>query len=98
MFISHASRSEEPPALSLLTPEDLRRADETGDFDMDDNLLNLRPDPVHFVRFLKSIDRADVSSELFVKLLEVYRDQKLQQESDPKRLALDYHYSDLPWN
>jgi hypothetical protein len=79
------------PSLSLLTPEDLRRADGTGELDLDANLLNLYPDPVHLVQFLKSIDRADISSELFVKLLEGYRDMKAQRESDPMRSVTVYH-------
>lgn len=84
-IISHISvRSEKPPALSFLTPEDLRRADEAEEL-LDNNFLDLRPDPVHFVRFLKSIDRSDMSSELFVRLLETYRERKSQQESDPMR-------------
>jgi hypothetical protein len=73
------------PGLSLLTPEDIRRAKETGELDFDSNLLNLRPDPRHFVSFLKSIDRTDVSSNLFVKLLEAYRDTRNENEGDPMR-------------
>lgn len=80
----HCCRSEND-ALSLLTPEDLRRAEHTGELDFDSNLLDLRPDPVHFVRFLKSVDRTDVSSEFFVKLLETYRDAKVNSEVDPIR-------------
>jgi hypothetical protein len=68
--------------LSLLTPEDLRQADKE-DFDL--NLLNLRPDPSHLVQFLKSIDRPDISSELFVRVLEAYRSLKSKEESDPLR-------------
>jgi hypothetical protein len=73
----------------LLTPEDLRRAEETRELDFDSNLLNLRPDPVHFVRFLKSIDRTDVASDLFVKLLETYRDTRSGNDDDPMRYAFD---------
>ena len=73
------------PGLSLLTPEDIRRAEETGELDFDFNLLNLRPDPVHFVHFLKSIDRTDVASELFVTLLEKYHGTRTGSNDDPMR-------------
>lgn len=76
---------KEDVTLALLTPEDIRRAEESEDLDFDSNLLDLRPDPVHFVRFLKEIDRADVSSDLFVKLLESYRDTKDSDDPDPMR-------------
>jgi hypothetical protein len=49
--------------------------------------LNLYPDPVHFVSFLKEVDRIDISADLFVKLLEVYRDQKAQDGSDPMQFV-----------
>lgn len=84
-----ATRAEtarrEEIGLDLLTPEDLRRAEETGELDFDSNLLNLRPDPVHFVRFLKTIDRTDVSSDLFVKLLEDYREARVEGDANPMR-------------
>lgn len=82
--MAHKFRSENR-SLSLLTPEDLRRAEQTGELDFDSNLLDLCPDPVHFVRFLKSVDRADVSSDVFVKLLEKYREAKANSEADPIR-------------
>lgn len=69
---------EKASSLSLLTPEDLQRAGATGELDVDANLFDLYPDPVHFVHFSKEIDRADISSELFVRLLEAYRNQKTQ--------------------
>ncbi|KAJ7781261.1 hypothetical protein B0H16DRAFT_1497669 [Mycena metata] len=64
---------------ALLTPAD----DE--DIDLDTNILDLYPDPVHFVRFLKSIQRTDISSDLFVRLLESYRDSKSETDDDPTR-------------
>lgn len=75
------------PRLGMFTPEDLRRAEETGGFDVDTNILNLRPDPVHFVTFLKSLDRSDVVSDLFVRLLEAYRESKVTPDADPMRYA-----------
>lgn len=75
--------SEQPSALSLLTPEDLRRVTEDDDLDLDSNILDLYPSPVHLVRILKAIDRSDISSQIFVKLLEMYRGLKSESESDP---------------
>ncbi|KAF8076354.1 hypothetical protein FPV67DRAFT_413223 [Lyophyllum atratum] len=83
--ISRAKSSDKHPSLSLLTPEDVKADDE--DYDVDTNILGLYPDPAHYVRFLKTIDRADISSELFVKLLEAYRDHKSKEE-DPTRTLL----------
>lgn len=83
IFIDPMPRSKKPTSLSLLTPEDLR--DDNDNFDLNTNLLDLYPDPVHFVRFLKEIDRVDISSEIFVKLLGVYRDQKGNDDTNPVR-------------
>ena len=44
--------------------------------DIDINLFNLYPDPVHFVDFLKQLERGDMASNIFLKLLENYRDTK----------------------
>ena len=71
----------------MFTPEDLKRAEEAGELDADANLFDLRPDPARFVRYLKSIERSDISSELFVRLLEAYREVKAQTDSDPLRYA-----------
>lgn len=79
------ARADRTPSLSLFTPEDLRRAEQSGEFDVDSNLLDLRPDPVRFVRYLKTIERADISSELFVRLLEAYRENKADPDGDPLR-------------
>ncbi|OBZ76096.1 hypothetical protein A0H81_03253 [Grifola frondosa] len=76
------------PSLSLFTPESLRQAEEAGDLDVDSNVLDLRPDPVHFVKYLKSIDRADISSELFVRILEAYKETKSNSQADPLRALL----------
>ncbi|KAI0347118.1 hypothetical protein BDW22DRAFT_498107 [Trametopsis cervina] len=75
-------------SLSLFTPEDLRRAEQSGEFDMDANLLDLRPDPVHFVGFLKSLARPEVVSEIFVRLLDAYRESKGAADTDPLRTLL----------
>ncbi|KAH9844158.1 uncharacterized protein C8Q71DRAFT_731516 [Rhodofomes roseus] len=86
--LARLETTERNPTLSLFTPEDLRRAEEVGELDADANLFDLRPDPVQFVRYLKSIDRSDISSEVFVKLLEAYRELKAQPENDPLRTLL----------
>ncbi|KAF7355296.1 RTP1-C1 domain-containing protein [Mycena sanguinolenta] len=80
--ITRLDKSEKPAMLSLLTPAD----DEEIDFDS--NILDLYPDPAHFVRFLKSIQRTDICSDLFVRLLEFYRDSKAETENDPTRTLL----------
>jgi hypothetical protein len=85
VFLHCSSSSNRIPSLSLFTPEDLRQATETGELDPGANLLDLRPDPVHFTQFLESIDRPEISSELFVKFLEAYWELKMQAESDPMR-------------
>jgi hypothetical protein len=56
------------------------------DDDIDSNPLNLRPDPVVFVSFVTSIGDSDISSEIFVKLLEGYRKAKeeAKEEDDPR--------------
>jgi hypothetical protein len=78
-------RQETDPSLAFFTPDDLKRAEESGAFDIDANFLGLRPDPAHFVDFLKSLDRPDVASDVFVRLLEGYRDLKANDGSDPLR-------------
>ncbi|THH29131.1 hypothetical protein EUX98_g5057 [Antrodiella citrinella] len=79
---------ERQTPLSFFTPEDLERAEETGEFDLDANLLKLRPDPLQFVKYLKSIDRQDIASEIFVMLLEGYRTLKGDSDGDPMRTLL----------
>ncbi|KAI0824765.1 hypothetical protein BC628DRAFT_1419872 [Trametes gibbosa] len=88
------SKVESTPAdggdtLSLFTPQSLQEAEAAGEFDIDSNLLGLKPDPVRLVHFVKNLNRADVSSDLFVQLLEAYRDSRIQADADPlKRLVL----------
>ena len=88
-LINWIHRSEKTPPLSLLTPEDLLHADDARDeLNLDMNILKLYPDPIRFVRFLKDIDRIDISSDLFVKLLEVYHNNKSQDAGDPMQFVL----------
>ena len=42
----------------------------------DANPLGLRPDPVQFVKFLQAIGRTEVSSDVFVKILEAYQERR----------------------
>jgi hypothetical protein len=71
----------------MLTPEDFKQAMEGGDMNPDANLLDLRPDPSHFVRFVRSLGRVEMSSELFVRLLRAYGETKSDEDSDPTRYA-----------
>lgn len=74
------SRPENPRPLNLLTPEDLKRTEEQASLDA--NIFDLYPDPGHFVRFLKLLDRGDVVSELFIKILDAYHQSKISS-GDP---------------
>jgi len=71
--------------LSVFTPEALEEAEKSGQLDVDSNLLDLRPDPAHFVGFLKTMNRPEVPSSLFVRLLEAYRGTKSDNDGDPLR-------------
>lgn len=73
--------------LSIFTPDALEDAEKSGKLDIDSNFLDLRPDPAHFVRFLKTMNRPEVSPSLFVRLLEAYREVKSDNEGDPLRCA-----------
>ncbi|KAL1747481.1 hypothetical protein HDZ31DRAFT_31894 [Schizophyllum fasciatum] len=73
------------PSLSMLTPEDREDVD---DLDIDANILDLYPDPTHFIAFLREIDRSDIATELFVRLLEAYRASKADNQEDPTRTLL----------
>ncbi|KAF9649373.1 hypothetical protein BDM02DRAFT_1873427 [Thelephora ganbajun] len=85
--IVQTARPEVTESPSVFTPEALEEAEKSGKLGIDSNLLDLRPDPVHFVGFLKTMNRPDVSSSLFVRLLEAYRGVKLDK-GDPLRALL----------
>lgn len=74
-----------PNSLSLLTPDRLPRDVNLDDPNFDANIFDLYPDPIHFVDLMKSIDREDVSSDLFVRLLEAYREAKSHSNGDSLR-------------
>ncbi|KAF6762641.1 hypothetical protein DFP72DRAFT_876446 [Ephemerocybe angulata] len=65
---------QETRPLDLLTPDDLKQAEEQNSLDA--NIFDLYPDPGHLVRFLKLLDRGDVVSELFIKVLDAYQQSK----------------------
>ncbi|KAI6047223.1 hypothetical protein EDC04DRAFT_2622339 [Pisolithus marmoratus] len=71
--------------LSFPSPEHFRGKEEHGEYD---DAFDLYPNPTHFVRYIKSLDRPDIKCELFVRLLEVYRSAKSDRESDPVRVLL----------
>ncbi|KAG6873310.1 hypothetical protein C0995_000463 [Termitomyces sp. Mi166 len=85
--ISRATKSEMPKPSSLLTPKDLKAGTE-NEYSINSNILGLYPDPIHVVQLLKTIDRADISSDFFVKLLEAYRDRRNDEDEDPTRALL----------
>ncbi|KAI6119388.1 hypothetical protein EDD16DRAFT_1885040 [Pisolithus croceorrhizus] len=58
------------------------------EYDEYDDAFDLYPNPTHFVRYTKSLDRQDINCELFVRLLEAYRSVKSDKESDPLRVLL----------
>lgn len=64
---------------TLLTPEDVTKGE------IMDNFLGLYPDSAHFVQYIKSLDRLDMASELFVRLLEAYSLADTEQDADPSR-------------
>ncbi|KAL4075900.1 hypothetical protein J3A83DRAFT_4370121 [Scleroderma citrinum] len=74
----------ERPKLALLMQEDLRRQVESEPNDA----FDLYPNAAHLVQYIKSLDRSDINSELFVRLLEVYYSSKCDAESDPMRMLL----------
>ncbi|KAK1224380.1 hypothetical protein PQX77_012676 [Marasmius sp. AFHP31] len=76
-------RVDEPKdPLSLFTPGSLKEAEEAGELDPNANWLDMYPDPSHYVRFIQSINREDIVSDLFVVILEAFRDNR-KEDGDP---------------
>jgi len=73
-------RSASGPSITLFDAAQLSGSKD--DVDIAANPFNLRPDPARFVAFLRSLDRNDVASEIFVKLLNEYRTLN-KGDSDP---------------
>jgi hypothetical protein len=74
-------RLQENPDPPLLLP----RNGSVTTTDVDINLFNLYPDPVHFVDLLKRLERGDIASNIFLELLENYRDMKERPGDDPMK-------------
>ena len=62
-------------------PNDIHDADS----DVDTNLFDFYPDPAHFVDFLKTIERGDIVSDIFIQILESYRSLKSDANEDSMR-------------
>jgi len=60
------------------------------DSDIDTNLFDFYPDPAHFVNFLKTIERGDIVSEIFIQILESYRSLKSDANEDSMRYTHFY--------
>ena len=63
-------------------PSDIQQ---DADSDVDTNLFNFYPDPAHFVEFLKTIERGDIVSDIFIQILESYRNLKSNANEDSMR-------------
>ncbi|KAI0772085.1 hypothetical protein BD413DRAFT_52804 [Trametes elegans] len=86
--VAEESVEDGTPPLSFFTPQSLKEAEEAGEFDVDSNVLGLKPDPARLISFIKTLNRDDVSSDLFVQLLEAYRTSRTQPASDPLKILL----------
>lgn len=69
--------------LAMLTPEDVKRAAESEDSELDSNFLNLRPDPAIFVKFLLSLQQSDLAVSILIRLLQAYREARSSPSSNP---------------
>ncbi|KAF8655292.1 hypothetical protein AX16_003191 [Volvariella volvacea WC 439] len=74
--IVRTERPDESMSLAFLTPNEVLK------IDTDTNILDLYPDPKHFVTILKELARDEITSDLFVDLLERYRKERTRQGSD----------------
>lgn len=73
LVINLVYRPVPPPSISLLAAAEIE-ASSRDEVDINANPFNLRPDPSQFVAFVKTLDRKDVSPEIFVRLLDEYRE------------------------
>ena len=69
-----------------MMPNDIQDADS----DVDTNLFDFYPDPAHFVDFLKTIERGDIVSVVFIQILESYRSLKSDANEDSMRCTRFY--------
>ncbi|CAE6527383.1 unnamed protein product [Rhizoctonia solani] len=81
--ISRAGPPKPIPLSVLQGPDD---DEELGDVD-DDNPLSLRPAPAHFAELIKSLERKDVASTIFVKTLNAYQASRTV-DTDPLKVLL----------
>ncbi|CAE6425596.1 unnamed protein product [Rhizoctonia solani] len=67
----------------------LQGPDDDGELEdaEDDNPLSLRPVPTHFAELLKSIERKDIASAMFVKILNAYQASRTM-DTDPLKALL----------
>ncbi|KAH8118805.1 hypothetical protein DFH11DRAFT_1569390 [Phellopilus nigrolimitatus] len=79
-------RTSSLPSLTLAQLADLQEGKLDNDGDEESNPLNLRPHPLHFAKFLKSINREDISSALYLRVLDAH--VKFDNEDDPMRKLL----------
>ncbi|EPQ59213.1 hypothetical protein GLOTRDRAFT_70452 [Gloeophyllum trabeum ATCC 11539] len=86
--IVRIERSNVLPSLSLLTTEDLKHLDDDHTSGVDTNIFGLHPDPPVFVAFIQSINRSDITSDMFVRLLDAYQESKSAEDADPMRTLL----------
>lgn len=80
--LAYLRQNQEQPA--LLWPPNMKTTEASGD-DRDMNIFDLFPDPVHLVETLKTFDRSDLASSLFVKLFERYVALRGQPDHDPMK-------------
>ncbi|KAI6003949.1 hypothetical protein EDD15DRAFT_2457498 [Pisolithus albus] len=78
-------QTDDTEKFTLLSPNHSRGKEEFNEYD---DAFDLYPNPTHFVRYIKSLDRPEINCELFVRLLEAYRSAKTDRESDPTRVLL----------
>ncbi|KAG8763585.1 hypothetical protein FRC11_001154 [Ceratobasidium sp. 423] len=81
--ISRAGPPKPIPLSVLQGPDDYG---ELGDAE-DDNPLSLRPVPAHFAELIKSLERKDVASAIFVRTLNAYQASRTV-DTDPLKVLL----------
>lgn len=87
LLLNTRGRTKGPSSSSILMPKDIQDADS----DVDTNLFDFYPDPAHFVNFLKTIERGDIVSDLFIQILESYRSLKSDANEDSMR-CIRFHF------
>jgi hypothetical protein len=85
----NSNRKEEVSPPALMMPGVLKDGNED---DLDLNIFDFFPDPVHFVELLKQLDRGDIASSIFIKLLEDYRDMKARSNEDSIKYVFFLRY------